>query len=119
MEADITTHHSPPGFLAHAKGRGSNPKLCILAPVATLQPQPNFQLLELHGQGRAELGTLPLVFNFFPAFGLFLFHLLQFSSFLMPFFLPGTRASFLTDKGCHPGQNSTQKARSFFIVENF
>lgn len=41
-------------------------------------------------------------------FGLFFFSVLQFSSFLLPLSIPHTHAFFLTDKGYHPGQNSTQ-----------
>lgn len=57
------SHHSPPAFLAHA-GQGSNPRLCILTPEATLWPQHNFQLLELTWarQGRSGDSALSLWF---------------------------------------------------------
>lgn len=45
-----------------------------------------------------------------PGFALFLFHVLQLSSFLMPFFIIIIHAFFLTDKGHHPGQKRTQSA---------
>lgn len=57
------THHSPPAFLVHA-GQGSNPKLCILTPEATLWSQHNFQLLELAQarQGRSGDSAFSLWF---------------------------------------------------------
>lgn len=57
------THHSPPAFLVHA-AQGSNPKLCILTPEATLWSQHNFQLLELSRarQGRSGDSAFSLWF---------------------------------------------------------
>lgn len=103
-------------FLGTAKGQGSNPKLCTLAPEATLQSQPNSQLRGSHGQGRAELGTLPLLCDFFfcPVFGLFLFHLLHFSSFLMPLFIP----SWLT-RDTTQGKTAPKKQGAFLLRSIF
>lgn len=103
------THHSPPAFLVHA-GQGSNPKLCILTPEATLWSQHNFQLLELARARQGRSGDSAFSLWFLCQSLVCFFHVLQFSSFLMLFSIPCTRAFLLADKGHHPGQSSTQSA---------
>lgn len=97
------SHPSPPALLAHA-GQGSNPKLCILTPEATLWPQHNFQLWELTQAKQGRTGN--------SAFNLWFFcqsSVCSFSSCCSsPPFCCLFPSLFLTDKGHHPGPKVLQ-----------